>query len=335
MTVRAAFQAQGKACLALGSPFMGRLMALLSENLQAGTPVADRVLGWAGDPRSSADSVPLRLAGALHALKIEGLALGDVYPPHQVDDDTLWAGLEAAMHDHAARILDWLDSPPQTNEVRRSAALIAALSVVAEHYSKPVELLELGCSGGLNLCADKFCLSGKDVIFGPPSSSVRMAPDWEGSVPVTQPLPIVARRGVDLSPIDPTQPEGRLKLLAYLWPDQPERMEMTKAAIGIARQTPTEISAGDAGEWTERVLANPAPGCTRVLFHTVAWQYFPKATKSRALQAIKHHSGPLVRFAMEADGGRGARLTLTHYPSGQTQELGRADFHGRWVDWRG
>jgi len=109
---------------------------------------------------------------------------------------------------------------------------------------------------------------------------------------------------------------------------------MTEAAITIARQVPAEISSGDAGAWAESVLAEPSPGRTRVLFHTVAWQYFPETTKVCALAAMEATSSPLVRFAMEADGGRGARLTLTHYPSGEVQELGRADFHGRWVDWQ-
>ena len=109
----------------------------------------------------------------------------------------------------------------------------------------------------------------------------------------------------------------------------------TEAAIDIAREVPAEISAGDAGDWLEDALAQPAPDRTRVVFHTVAWQYFPEATKARALAAMERHDGPLVRFSMEADGGRGARLTLTHYPSGEVQELGRADFHGRWVEWLG
>ena len=109
---------------------------------------------------------------------------------------------------------------------------------------------------------------------------------------------------------------------------------MTDAAIAIARDLPADISAGDAGEWLEHQLATPASDRTRVVFHTIAWQYFPPAAQARALAAMEAASTPIVRFAMEADGGRGAKLTLTHYPSGEVQELGRADFHGRWVEWR-
>jgi len=162
---------------------------------------------------------------------------------------------------------------------------------------------------------------------------VHIAPEWRDGEPDWANVSIVARRGVDLSPIDPVTSDGRLKLLAYLWPDQSERITRTKAAIQIASEVPAEISGGDAGVWTEEALSAPASDRTRFLYHTVAWQYFPEATKTRALAAMEAHNGPLVRFSMETDGGRGARLTLTHYPSGEVQQLGRADFHGRWVEW--
>jgi hypothetical protein len=70
--VRQAFRDQAAACAALGSPLMERLMAGLATALQVGDPVADRVLGWQGDPSSRAASVPLRLAGGLHALILTG-----------------------------------------------------------------------------------------------------------------------------------------------------------------------------------------------------------------------------------------------------------------------
>jgi hypothetical protein len=45
---------------------------------------------------------------------------------------------------------------------------------------------------------------------------------------------------------------------------------------------------------------------------------------------------PLAWFGMENDGDvRGAALTLGLWPSNLTFDLGRADFHGRWIEWRG
>ncbi len=332
MTIREAFLAQGKVCETLGSPFMGRLMPLIGKRLSEGR-VAEKVLGWQGDPTASGDSVPLRLAGALHALKIEGLALCDVYPPAEANDDALWSALVNAMFDHEARLLDWLQSPPQTNEVRRAAPLTAALSVVSERYDAPIELIELGCSAGLNLRLDKFRVQIGKRILGHAGSSVLLRPEWTGNSPDHETLPIVERHGIDLNPIDPLTCEGRLRLLAYLWPDQPDRRTLTEGAIKVAQEAPATISQGDAGAWLEELLSKPAPDRTRVVFHTIAWQYFPDDTKRRALDALEGHTGPLVRISMEADGGHGASLTLTHYPAKEIVNLGRVDFHGRWVEW--
>jgi hypothetical protein len=45
---------------------------------------------------------------------------------------------------------------------------------------------------------------------------------------------------------------------------------------------------------------------------------------------------PLARLQLEAGGKPdGASLTLQIWPTGEKQEIGCADFHGRWVDWRG
>ena len=297
--------------------------------------MADRILDWPGDTTASGDSVPLRLAGALHALKIEELALDGVYPPNQVDDETLWTAIEAALRLHENRVLNWLDNPPQTNEVRRAAVLLPALALVAQEYDAPVELLELGASAGLNLRCDAFRLDLPSGGLGPEGSPVHLAPKWSGAAPLG-PLPkIISRKGVDLNPLDPSAPADRLRLLAYLWSDQAERIARTEAAIQIAQDIEAEITAGDAADWTENILSEPAPDRVRVLFHTVAWQYFPEDTKARCLAAMQRVTTPLVRISMEADGGNGAAVTITEWPGGKTRQLGRVSFHGLWVDWTG
>lgn len=339
--VRAAFKAQATACADLGSPFMARLMTLCAERLTRGTPVSDRILDWPGDPMHSADSVPLRLAGALHALKIEGIALTGVYPPQEVSDDALWTAVTAALGAHAPQLLDWLSRAPQTNEVRRSAVLLPALAELNARFGLPVHLMELGCSGGLNLRADRFYCKASTTDLGDRSSDVRLAPDWAGPAPKGQVPEVVGRRGVDVAPVDPTTDDGRLKLLAYLWPDQPERITRTEAAIAISRGVSAEIDRADAGAWLDVTLPSRPEGALTVIFHTVAWQYFPQATAERARIAIgragaaARTGNPMAQIAMEADGGRGAGLSVTLWPDGTTFPLGRADFHGRWIDWQG
>jgi len=50
---------------------------------------------------------------------------------------------------------------------------------------------------------------------------------------------------------------------------------------------------------------------------------------------MKQVKTPLVQIGMEADGGKGAAITLTTWPDGKTRLLGRASFHCIWVNWNG
>ncbi len=124
----------------MGSPFMQGLLAGLAEGLSTDCPVGAQVLAWRGDPTGMADALPLRLAGGLHALVLTGSdpALSEAYaraaagkvardaPLPAEAAAALTAAALAGMRRHAAFLLHWLDSAPQTNDVRRSAALIAA-----------------------------------------------------------------------------------------------------------------------------------------------------------------------------------------------------------------
>ncbi len=334
MSVAEAFRVQSVACTALGSPFMGRLMALCANRLTGDTKVGQHMLDWPGDPSPSADSLPLRLAGALHALKLEGQALTTVYPPHEAPDDVLWDEIESTFETHETHILAWLTSAPQTNEIRRSSVLLAALAETHARYpGKNVDLFELGASAGLNLAFDRYRLEAPGLALGPKDAAVVLNPDWSGPLPPKALPNVTARQGTDLNPLDPTNPEHRLRLLAYLWPDQPHRQRLTDAAIDEVTRTPHRIDRMDAGDWLTAQLATPSDHL-RVVFHTVAWQYFPQATAQKATQAMQSASSPLVQIGLEADGkGDGGAVALTHWPEGRTEMLGRADFHGRWINW--
>lgn len=331
--IRQAFRQQAEACAALGSPLMNRLMTGLAERLEPGDPVADRVLGWQGDPSAKADSVPLRLAGGLHALILTG------------QDPTLAAayasGIDptpealAALARHPAFLLDWLTTPPQTNEVRRSAPLIAAAHWLTQRFGLPLILSELGASAGLNLLWDHYALRIGDQSFGPPAAALTLAPDWTGPLPPHTSPTILDRRGTDLKPLDPVT--DSLRLLAYLWPDQPDRLARTRAALDLAAQARPRVDRADAADWLEARLATRTPGAMHLVFNTVAWQYFPEATQARARSALAAagREMPLAHLSMEADDQTpGAALTLTLWPGGETISLGRADFHGRWIAWR-
>jgi len=63
--------------------------------------------------------------------------------------------------------------------------------------------------------------------------------------PATRPR-VASTAGVDLNPLDPTDPDDALRLQAYLWPDQPERLTRTQAAITAAT---VPVTQGDAIDW--------------------------------------------------------------------------------------
>ncbi|MCW1933458.1 DUF2332 domain-containing protein [Pararhodobacter zhoushanensis] len=336
--LRHALRQQADACAGLGSPFMAQLCTLLAERLEPDTALTRRLFDWPGDLTSNAASVSLRLAGALHALVLQGHAgLAAVYPPNACDDDTLWQAVHAALASDAAFIDGFIDSAPQTNEVRRSAVLIATGHWLAARYPLPLVFSELGASAGLNLNWDRFALDLGTTTLGPTDPALTLTPDWRGPHPAPSTVRVTERAGVDLNPIDLTDPAQRLRLLAYLWPDQPHRKALTEAAIAASPPRPAKA---DAIDWLEPRLT-PRPGQLHLIWSTIAWQYFPAAVQARgtaliaAAGATATPDAPLAWLSYEADGqSLGAGLTLRLWPGDQTIDLGRADFHGRWVDWR-
>jgi hypothetical protein len=342
--IRKSFRMQERGCEELGSPFTARLSRLFSDRLTPGTPVADRILDWPGDPLPTADSVPLRIAGALHALVLEGrdATLSAAYPPNAADDDTLWSAVEGAMTEHADFILDRLKSAPQTNEVRRSGALLPGFLLIGKLFGKPLVLSEVGASAGLNLQWDRYRYELGGRTFGMPDSSVLIAPEWCGNPPPEAEIVVVARAGCDLKPIHASDPAHRLRMLSYIWADQADRLERTANALDIAAREGLEVEKADAIDWLGKRLAHAHPGAVHVVYHTIAWQYLPKTLRDRG-EALLAEAGaratphaPLARLSLEADDQKnGASLTLQIWPSGEKKEIGRGDFHGRWVDWRG
>jgi PTH1 family peptidyl-tRNA hydrolase len=323
---------------------MGRLMPLVAERLTPDTAPGSRILAWEGDVGPAGQSLPLRLAGALHALVLDGAdaPLAAAYPPNAVDDDTLWQAVHGALERHPERVMAWLDRAPQTNEVRRSSILLPAIWwLLSQTGGMPVVLSELGASAGLNLSLDRFALDLPEGTAGAAESPVHLRPEWRGAPPPAPlPLRVVERAGVDMHPLDPGDPGDALRLLSFLWPDQPERMSLTRGAITLASVRP---DAGDAAPWLAARLGTLRPGRLHVVYTTVAWQYFPPETQNActaALEAAGARAGrnsPLAHLSFEADGQRdGGAVTVRLWPdSPERKLLARADFHGRWVDWRG
>src|SRR6185503_11251145 len=120
----------------------------------------------------------------------------------------------------------------------------------------PLRLLEVGSSAGLNLRWDRFRYEWRGAAFGPADSPVRFTETFTDGAPASVPAVAIAERsGCDASPIDPVSEEGRLTLLAYVWPDQAERFARLRGALDVAAAMPTTIEQADACEWLTARLA--------------------------------------------------------------------------------
>lgn len=274
--IRASFAQQATWCRELGSAFTGLLMEVVGRNLDRSTETGARVLGWPGRADARPDALPLRLAGGLHALVRRGQlpGLARLYPPNPMPDgEALWRAVAAALADDGGELAPWLDDAPQTNEVARSAVLMAGLMEVAQATGLPVALYELGASAGLNLVLDRYAYRLGPVAAGAAASPVQLHPDWQGPPPASAPVRVVRRRGVDLNPLDVARRADQERLLAYIWADQAERLARAQAAIVIAAADPPPIDRGNAADWAEQKLgAAPETGVARVLMHSIAAQ---------------------------------------------------------------
>ncbi len=340
-----AFRIQAMHAENLGSPFMARWGEMLAQYLTPQTDLGKVLFNWEGDVTASGDNVPLRLMGALHHLVLQDRCseLSEVYPPHDKSktDAQLWEALQTAFANHAPAILRQLKSPPQTNEVRRSAILLPGFLTIADRtHNLPLVCSELGASAGLNLNWQHYHYAFGGQTWGNKTSPVTLAPQWKGPTPPTHDIRILERRGCDLNPTDLSDQSQITNLLSYLWADQPERITRTKAAFDLAAQYPYQVDKMDAIDWLQHRLSTSHEGAVHVIYHTIAWQYFPENLKRQGEMIIKAagaratETAPLARLSFEADGQEpGGVLTLTMYPGGQTTTLARADYHGRWVNW--
>lgn len=341
--VRQHFRDQAKACLELGSPFTAMLLESAAERLDATGSVGRTILQWPGDPK--ADALALRFAGSLHALVLSGAAppLERVYPRAGVeaDRDTLWPAAADALDRHGPALLRYLESPPQTNEVARCAVLLGGFLEIARQTGRPLALLEIGASAGLNLHWDRYGYAVGEASWGPASAPLRLEPEWRGPLLTLGSVEVRQRRGCDRRPIDPSDAHDRLRLRAYVWADQAARLARLDAALDHAARQGTRVEHADAADWVEAQLAVRPPGLTTVLFHSIVWQYLPPVTQQRIEAALERAGGaasedtPLSWLRKEpSPGGGHTELRLITWPGGREQPLANADYHGRWVSWR-
>ena len=318
------------------APLYTAFLRGMADDWEAGGAVRDVCAGWEHAPPGAV--VQLRLLGGLHRLVLTGRApqllpfyrnLGGTRPP-----DSAWSAAREVVAEHVDELRAALDIAPQTNEVGRAAALVVAMFDAATRTGlHRVRLLEVGASAGLNLLVDQFRITGQGWEWGPQSSPVVLEGFVRG-VPRAVPIEIVARRGCDLAPIDPTSPDGRLRLRSFVWPDHVDRHARLDGALLIAERKPAVVDQAGAGEWLRvRLTESVAPDVLTVVWHSVVWQYLSDGERQMAEEVIARAGPRVVHAAMEPDPQRPLRLpelTVTTSRDGRPERrlLAEVGYHG-------
>jgi hypothetical protein len=227
------------------------------------------------------------------------------------------------------------------------------LTWLASRLDGPFCLVDVGASAGINLLCDRYRLDyGSHGTTGPPGSPVEITCRIvAGDPPIAGLLPPLLRRvGIDRSPIDLSDPDDARWLLACVWPDT-GRLERTKASIGLVRDDPPPMVAGNATDVLPGVLADLPARSTVVVITTSAFGYLGLEERPRFLTLLEAASRTRHLAWLSAEGAGIVDAFADAVPPGHADSdvvgammfddgqssahlLGFAQKHGVWIDWR-
>jgi len=228
----------------------------------------------------------------------------------------------------------------QTNEVRRCTTLLPAFTAARDPES-PLALIEVGASAGLNLLFDRYRYDYGVAVSGPGDSPLTLTCEIRsGEPPIPVRMPVVASRvGLDLHPIDVTDPRGVRWARALVWPEQVERVERLDAAVAIARQDPPTILAGDAVDLLPGAIAAAPDDASLVVYHSYVLNQWRAGDRARLdellLSASASRRIDRVSIEMLVRGEAFPFVDHTRYRAGraESRRLGSAHSHGEWLRW--
>lgn len=312
------------------APLCSALLAGAAADAAAGGVVAELFAGREGP----VGSVPaLRLLAALHravlARQAPELALHYPTVGGTAGAAGAWEAARRLLADRFDLLAGYAERPVQTNEVGRAAVLLTGLLYAAAQDPRPLRLLEIGASAGLNLNVDRYRYVAGTAALGPSGSPVVLVDPWDGPAPGLTRMPVIAERaGCDPAPVDPTTADGRLTLSSCVWADHVERFRRLGGALAVAADFPARVDRADAAEWLDRRLREPYAGPT-VVWQSVVQQYMDPIGRAD-LAAVLAGSGPLLHLAMEPSADDPGRLPLvaTTVPGGAAVQLATAGGHG-------
>lgn len=345
--ILAHFREQSAACAAYGSPFTAALIERMGDDFAANGPVAAVVGDWSTNPR--ADALALRLAGFLHETVLSGRRpeLAALFPAQLANwsMEQVWPRARDVFAEERERARAFIRLPPQTNETRRSIALLAGFLAFAKTWGGECDMFEIGASAGLNLNWDLFTYRARGWAWGAPGPVV-IDTDWRGPPPAVEAdIRVRERAACDLNPLNIADLAERLRLKSYIWADQPERLARFDGAVQLALETGVSVDRADAAEWLAGKLALRPGDAATIVYHSIFLQYPPREARAAifdviraaGMRASEHAPLAWVRLEPEAllDGVRDSPrmvIDLVSWPGGERRILGYTDGHVRSIE---
>ncbi len=292
--------------------------------------------------------------GAVHDLLLRGVAheLAEFYPSVGGSQLPTGAGpvFAAFCREHFEQLAEIIRKRRvQTNEVGRSGVLLPAFALAQRMMGgRPLHLIEIGASAGLNLLLDRYGFryefaDGRDepIVLNEQSSvqvrtcAANVARE-EFSRLVEGGIRIGGRVGVDIHPVDVRDEAEMRWLAALIWPDQLERIHLLRSAVQVTKREPPEVVAGDAMERVDGLVDRVDQGNVPVVYHTHAVYQMSRQWREAfgARIAAIGRQRDLVHVSVEWLGDDpGPRVWLKGWRDGAEAEvqLASCDHHGRWI----
>jgi hypothetical protein len=252
-----------------------------------------------------------------------------------------WPEFRDRFFEHQAEITNVIMTRrTQTNEPARCATLLPALA----RLPQPLALIEVGAAAGLCLLPDRYGFDYRRLTVMPADrwlpAPVFACDASEGTPLPESPVEVVWRTGLDLNPLDVTDPEDMAWLEALVWPGEGRRLELLRGAIEVARRDPPPVVRGDLRNDLRSVAAQAPPDATLVIFHTAVLAYvlqveardaFGETVRSLGARWLANEGADILRPRQhpgEQPWPTGDFvLTLDRVP------LARTDPHGTWIEW--
>ncbi|RWZ60657.1 DUF2332 domain-containing protein [Halobacillus fulvus] len=289
--------------------------------------------------------VPNLLFGAVHYLLEQETdhPLSNFYTSFQKEirnEANAFPAFKDFCHLHKEQLIMLLQNKRvQTNEVRRCAYLYPLFCHIYRQTGKPLFLIEIGTSAGLQLFADEYSYSyGDGVEYENSEASVHISSHVrKGKLPadlLKENPSVQGRIGIDLHINDVTDPEDYNWLKALIWPEHQERRKMFEEAAQHIIQNPPHLIEGDGVKELLNVVENIPVGAVLCIFHTHVANQMPEKVKKELMENVD-------RFGETRDTYHIYNQVYDHclhmdaYVNGkvQRQTIGETDGHGRWFDW--